>query len=78
VKVELTPDVAQWVEAALASGRFPTAEDAVRFAINQAKQAELGDMLNATEAEGGDHSSEDARRHVREHLARLDQTPKAS
>lgn len=59
----------------LASGRFATAEDAVRYAINRAKRAELREMLAATEAEGGSHSTGDARRHVREHLERLKQTP---
>jgi Arc/MetJ-type ribon-helix-helix transcriptional regulator len=70
MKVELTPDVVQWVESTLASGRFVTAEDAVRYAINSAKRAELRDMLDATEAEGGSFSTADARRHVREHLDR--------
>jgi len=78
LKVELTPDAAQWVEAALVSGRFVTAEDAVRYAINRAKRAELREMLEAIEAEGGGYSTEDARRHVRNHLDRLKQTPQAS
>lgn len=69
MKVELTPDAAQWVEAAVAGGRFNTAEDAVRYAISEAKRSELRDMLAATEAEGGNHSADDARRHVRERLA---------
>lgn len=68
MKVELTPDAQQWVEAMIASGRFATAEDAVRFAINRAKRNELREMLNATEAEGGGYTSDDVLRHVREHL----------
>ena len=76
MKVELTPDAAHWVKAELASGRFPTAEDAVRYAINRARQAELRDMLDASEAEGGNHTSEEARRYVRDHLDHLSQTPK--
>jgi Arc/MetJ-type ribon-helix-helix transcriptional regulator len=76
VKVELTPDAEQWVQAELAAGRFPTAEDAVRYAINRAKRAELRDMLEAAEAEGGSHTSDDVRRFVRDHLDRLNQTPK--
>ena len=78
MKVELTPDAAQWVEAELAAGRFPTAEDAVRYAINLAKRAELREMLDAAESEGGSHTSDDVRRHVGDHLDRLNQTPKAS
>ena len=78
MKVELTQDAAQWVEAELAAGRFATAEDAVHYAINRAKRAELREMLDASEAEGGSHTSEDVRRQVRDHLDRLNQTPKAS
>jgi Arc/MetJ-type ribon-helix-helix transcriptional regulator len=78
VKVELTPDAAQWVEAELAAGRFPTPEDAVRYAIQRTRQAQLREMLDASEAGGGSHSTEDVRRHVRDHLDRLNQTPKAS
>jgi Arc/MetJ-type ribon-helix-helix transcriptional regulator len=70
MKVELTPDVAHWVESGVASGRFVTAEDAVRYAINNARRSELRAMLDATEAEGGSFSTDDARRHVREHLDR--------
>jgi Arc/MetJ-type ribon-helix-helix transcriptional regulator len=76
VKVELTPDAAQWVETEVAAGRFATAEDAVRYAINRAKRTELREMLDAAEAEGGAHTSEDVRRHVREHLDRRSQAHK--
>ena len=77
MKDELTPDAAQWVEAAIAAGRFVTAEDAVRYAINRAKRAELRDMLNATETEGGSHTTEAVRRFVRDQLAHLNPTVKA-
>jgi Arc/MetJ-type ribon-helix-helix transcriptional regulator len=76
MKVELTPDAAQWVEAALAAGRFATAEDAVRYAINRAKRDELRDMLDASEAGGGEHTSDDARAYVRGHLDRHTLPPK--
>jgi Arc/MetJ-type ribon-helix-helix transcriptional regulator len=75
VKIELTPDAAQWVQAELAAGRFPTAEDAIRHAINQAKLAELRAELAAAEAEGGSFSTDDVRRYARDHLDRLNQTP---
>ena len=74
LKIELTPNSMQWVQTVLASGRFATAEDAVRYAINRAKRAELREMLEATEAEGGSYTTEDVRRHVREHLDRLKET----
>ena len=78
MKVELTPDAAQWVDAAVESGRFPTPEDAVRYAINRAKRAELRDMLTASEAEGGAFSGDEARQYVRAHLDKLAQAPKVS
>lgn len=61
MKVELNPDAAQWVEAVLAAGRFATAEDVVRYAINRTKRAELRELLDASEAEGGSHTSAEAR-----------------
>jgi hypothetical protein len=71
VKIELTPDAAQWVQAELAAGRFPTAEDAIRHAINQAKLVELRAELAAAEAEGGSFTTNDVRRYARDHLDRL-------
>lgn len=74
MKIELTPDAAQWVQAALAAGRFPTAEDAIRHAINQAKLVELRAELAAAEAEGGSFTTDDVRRHARNHRDRLNPT----
>jgi hypothetical protein len=74
VKIELTPDAA-WVQAELAAGRFPTAEDAIRHAINQAKLVELRAELATAEAEGGSFTTDDVRRYARDHLDRLKQTP---
>ncbi len=37
MKVELTVDAARWVEAEIAAGAFSTPEDAVHFAVNQAR-----------------------------------------
>ncbi|HLN09468.1 MAG TPA: hypothetical protein VK281_11010, partial [Xanthobacteraceae bacterium] len=78
VKVELTPDAAQWVEAEVAAGHFPTAEDAVRHAVNAAKLAALRAELAASESEGGSFTTDEVRRHAREHLDRLNQTPRVS
>lgn len=75
MKVELTPDAAQWVEAELAAGRFLTVEDAIRHAVRQTKLTELRATLDASIAEGGSFSAEDVRRSVREHLERLNQVP---
>ena len=65
MKVELTPDAAQWVQTELAAGRFPTAEDAIRHAVNQAKLIELRAELAAAEAEGGSFTTEDVRLYAR-------------
>lgn len=78
MKIELTPDAEQWVQAEIAAGTFPTAEDAVRYAINLAKTNSLRAKLDAAVAEGGDNSAEDVRDFVREHLDRGSRTPQAS
>ncbi len=78
MKVELTPDAAEWVRAEVAAGTFPTPEDAVRHAIRQAKRAALRGALDAAEAEGGCFSTDDVRRYARDHLDTLGQTPKGS
>ena len=72
MKIELTPDVAAWVKAEVASGRFLTAEDAVRYAINQVKVMELRAALEAAEAEGGEYTSDEVRDYVYEHLDRME------
>ena len=76
MKVELTPDAAQWVETEIAAGTFPTPEDAVRFAIQQAKLGALREKLDAAVAAGGSHTADDVRAHVRQHLDCLNQTSK--
>jgi hypothetical protein len=74
VKVELTPDAAQWVEAELDAGRFPTAEDAVGYAINHAKLSKLRAEIEAAELKGGNFTPEEARRYVNERLDSLHKT----
>jgi Arc/MetJ-type ribon-helix-helix transcriptional regulator len=78
VKVELTPDAAQWVEAEVAAGTFPTPEDAVRHAIRQAKVTALRNTLDAAEVEGGSFTTDEVRRYAQDHLDKLGQTPKGS
>ena len=78
LKVELTPDAAQWVAAEIDAGTFPTAEDAVRHAIRLAKLAALRNMLDAAEAEGGSHTSEEARKFVQDYLDDLEHAPEGS
>lgn len=78
MKVELTPDAAQWVQAELDAGRFPTAEDAVRYAVNQAKRRDLGAMLEASRAEGGSFSADEVRLYVSDQLDRRSTKPSLS
>jgi Arc/MetJ-type ribon-helix-helix transcriptional regulator len=75
MKVELTPDAAHWVKTGLAAGRFNTAEEAIRHAVNQAKMAELRAELAAAEAEGGSFTTEDVRQYAKEYLDRLNPPP---
>jgi Arc/MetJ-type ribon-helix-helix transcriptional regulator len=75
MKIELTPDAARWVEMEIASGRFRTAEEAVRYAINQVKIMEIRATLEAAEAEGGEFMSDEVREYAYEYLDRVKQTP---
>jgi Arc/MetJ-type ribon-helix-helix transcriptional regulator len=74
MKVELTPEAAEWVKAAMATGRFATAEEAIRYAIDRAKLSELRAELEAAEAEGGAFDSGEVKRFARERLTREGRT----
>jgi Arc/MetJ-type ribon-helix-helix transcriptional regulator len=74
MKVELTPDAAEWVRAAMAAGRFATAEEAIRYAVDRAKLSELRAELEAAEAEGGAFDSDEVKRFARERLTREGRT----
>lgn len=73
MKVELTPDAAQWVEAEIAAGTFPTPEDAIRHAVSQLRANVLRARLDAAVAEGGSHTTQDVLRYVREGIERRNQ-----
>jgi hypothetical protein len=75
VKVELTPDAAQWVEAELVAGHFTTAQDAISYAVNYARTFTIGAELEAAETEGGSFTSDEVRRFAREHLDGVTRTP---
>jgi Arc/MetJ-type ribon-helix-helix transcriptional regulator len=74
MKIELTPDAARWVEMEIASGRFRTADEAVRYAINQVKIMEIRATLEAAEAEGGEFTTEEVRQAAYEYLDRIKET----
>lgn len=71
--MELTPDAAQWIEAEVAAGTFPTAEDAVRHAVSELRVNALRATLDAAVAEGGSHTTADVRRDGREQLEKRNQ-----
>ena len=68
MKVQLTPDAAQWVEAEVAAGTFPTPEDAIRHAVNELRANAFRAALDAAVVEGGSHTTTEVRAYVREHL----------
>ncbi len=72
MNIELTSDAEAWVRRAIAEGRFASPEDAIRFAIDQAKLDELRQMLAASEEEGGEYSLDEVRAFVHEQLARAE------
>ena len=72
MNIELTSDAEAWVRRAIAEGRFASPEDAIRFAIDQAKLDELRQMLAASEEEGGEYTLDEVRAFVHEQLARAE------
>jgi hypothetical protein len=68
MNITLTPDQEAWLRAEIAEGHFSTPEDAISFAINEAKRAALRDALDASIARGGANGADDVRRAVAERL----------
>lgn len=64
MNITLTPDQEAWLRAEIAKGHFATPEDAISYAINEAKRAALRDTLNASIARGGANTADDVRRAV--------------
>jgi hypothetical protein len=69
--ITLTPDQEAWLRAEIADGHFMTPEDAISFAINEAKRAGLREMLNASIAQGGDNNADDVRRFLADRRRRI-------
>jgi hypothetical protein len=68
MNIALTPDQEAWLRAEITKGHFATPEDAISYAINEAKRAALRDTLNASIARGGANSADDVRRAVADRL----------
>jgi Arc/MetJ-type ribon-helix-helix transcriptional regulator len=75
MKVELTSDTTDWVRDVMAAGRFSSAEDAIRYAVDRAKLSELRAELEAAEAEGGAFESNEVKRFALSRLDRDKPTP---
>jgi hypothetical protein len=69
MNVTLTPDQEAWLRGEIANGHFATPEDAISYAINEAKRAALRETLDASIARGGANSAEGVRRAIAERLA---------
>ena len=52
MNIELPSDAEAWIRRGIAEGRFSSPEEAVRYAIDQAKLDELRQKLAAAEEEG--------------------------
>ncbi len=72
MNIELPSDAEAWVRRAIDEGRFASPEDAIRFAIDQAKLDELRQMLAASEEEGGEYTLDEVRAFVHEQRARAE------
>jgi Arc/MetJ-type ribon-helix-helix transcriptional regulator len=68
MNIALTPDQEAWLRAEIAQGHFATPDDAISYAINEAKRAALRETLNASIARGGANSADDVRRAVADRL----------
>jgi hypothetical protein len=68
MNITLTPDQEAWLRAEIAEGHFTTPEDAISYAINAAKLADLRETLNSSIARGGANSSDEVRRAVADRI----------
>jgi hypothetical protein len=68
MNITLTPDQEAWLRAEIAQGHFAAPEDAISYAINEAKRAALGETLNASIARGGANIADDVHRAVADRL----------
>ncbi|WP_237476833.1 ribbon-helix-helix domain-containing protein [Lichenibacterium dinghuense] len=68
MEIELTPDAARWVEAEVASGTYPSPEEAVRQAVDQLRLSALRAKIDAAIAGGGRNTSEEALHFVQKYL----------
>jgi hypothetical protein len=68
MNVTLTPDQAAWLRAEIDIGHFATPEDAIVYAIEQAKRALLQKSLDAAIERGGANSADEVRHAIAHRL----------
>jgi Arc/MetJ-type ribon-helix-helix transcriptional regulator len=66
--ITLTADQEAWLRAEIAKGRFATPEDAITYAINEAKRTSLQETLNASIERGGANTADEVRRAITDRL----------
>ncbi len=64
MNIELPSDAEAWVRRGIAEGRFSSPEDAILFAIDQAKLDELRRELIAADEEGGAYGADEVHAYV--------------
>ncbi len=69
MNIELTSDAEAWVQRGIAEGRFASPEDAILYAIDQAKLDELRRELIAADEEGGEYSPEEVQAYALSQLS---------
>jgi Arc/MetJ-type ribon-helix-helix transcriptional regulator len=62
--ITLSAEQETWLRAEIAKGRFATPEDAITYAINEAKRASLRETLNASIERGGANTADEVRRAI--------------
>ena len=78
MKVEITGSSEAWIQYEIAAGSFKSPEDAIGFAINQAKLNYLREAIAESLALGGRNSPEEALAKIDAHLAKRAVSRKAS
>jgi Arc/MetJ-type ribon-helix-helix transcriptional regulator len=68
MNITLTPEQERWVKQQVDAGHFATAEEAIGFAIDEAKRVDLRAMLSSSILRGGSHDADDVRRRIRSAL----------
>ena len=78
MKVEITGTSEAWIQSEIAAGSFKSPEDAIGYAINQAKLNYLREAIAESLAVGGSNSAEDVMAMIDARMAERKASRKAS